>query len=100
MAMSRIQRYKKSPNFTTQTFLCTKITRVHLLNPLLYGTDAKVRKKSVFHNTDLLKNRLTMKSKKICHELLTIKVKQIIRNSNTYVGFYFSAIPYADLYAQ
>ena len=65
MAMSRIQRYKKSPNFTTQTFLCTKITRVHLLNPLLYETDAKVRKKSVFHNTDLLKNRLTMKSKKI-----------------------------------
>ena len=60
----------------------------------------KVQKKSVFHNTDLLKNRLTMKSKKICHELLTIKVKQIIRNSNTYVGFYFSAIPYADLYAQ
>lgn len=56
---------KKSPNFTTQTFLCTKITRVHLLNPLLYETDAKVRKKSVFHNTDLLKNRLTMKSKKI-----------------------------------
>lgn len=65
MAMSRIQRYKKSPNFTTQTFLCTKITRVHLLNPLVYETDAKVRKKSVFHNTDLLKNRLTMKSKKI-----------------------------------
>ena len=25
----------------------------------------KVQKKSVFHNTDLLKNRLTMKSKKI-----------------------------------
>lgn len=65
MAMSRIQRYKKSLYFTTQTFLCTKITRVHLLNPLLYETDAKVRKKSVFHNTDLLKNRLTMKSKKI-----------------------------------
>ena len=65
MAMSRIQRYKKSPNFTTQTFLCTKITRVHLLNHLLYETRAKVPKKSVFHNTDLLKNRLTMKSKKI-----------------------------------
>ena len=65
MAMSRIQRYKKSLYFTTQTSLCTKITRVHLLNPLLYETDAKVRKKSVFHNTDLLKNRLTMKSKKI-----------------------------------
>lgn len=56
MAYYALQRYKKSLYFTTQTFLCTKIitktSRVHLLNPLLYETDAKVRKKSVFHNTD------------------------------------------------
>ena len=96
MAMSRIQRYKKSLYFTTQTSLCTKITRVHLLNPLFYETDAKVRKKSVFHNTDFFAKTKTYNGK---HRFLQCKVKQIVRNSNTYVGFYFSAIPYADLYA-
>lgn len=73
MAMSRIQRYKKSLYFTTQTSLCTKITRVHLLNPLLYETDAKVRKKVRISQHGLLLNRLTMKSKKICYELLTMQ---------------------------
>ena len=60
----------------------------------------KVQKKSEFHNTDFSKIDLQCKAKKFCHELLKCKVKQIIRNSNTYVGFYLSAIPYAYLYAQ
>lgn len=108
MAYYAPQRYKKSLYFTTQTFPCTKIitsktSRVHLLNPLLYETDAKVRKKSVFHNTDFFaKIHFVMKktNKIFATVYLQCKVKQIIRNANTYVGFYFSAIPYADLYAQ
>lgn len=54
----------------------------------------KVRKKSEFHNTDFFAKTKLMKNKFFSSQC---KVKQIIRNSNTYVGFYFSAIPYADL---
>lgn len=57
--------YKK----TLSLYLPTerKIKNLVMRKLLLYGyvTHTKVRKKSVFHNTDLLKNRLTMKSKKI-----------------------------------
>lgn len=43
---------------------------------------------------------LQCKAKKFATSYLQCKVKQIVRNSNTYVGFYFSAVPYADLYSQ
>ena len=69
---------------------------------LLYGyvTHYKGTKKSVFHNTDFF-TKLNKKQKNLIVVVyLQCKVKQIIRNSNTYVGFYFSAIPYAYLYAQ
>lgn len=57
MAYYALQRYKKKPVFHNTDFPLHennkhKSSRVHLLNPLLYETDAKVRKKSVFHNTD------------------------------------------------
>ena len=62
----------------------------------------KVQKKSEFHNTDFfaLKYNYNDNKKFFATSYLQCKVKQIVRKSNTYVGFYLSAIPYADLYAQ
>lgn len=59
MAMSRTTKVQKKSEFHNSDFPLhennSNLTScVHLLNPLLYETDAKVRKKSVFHNTDLL----------------------------------------------
>ena len=68
---------------------------------LLYGyvTHYKgIKKVRISQHGLALKN--TYNDKKIATSYLQCKVKQIIRNSNTYVGFYFSAVPYADLYAQ
>ena len=60
MAMSRTTKVQKKSEFHNSDFPLHetnkhKASRVHLLNPLLYETDAKVRKKSVFHNTDFSK---------------------------------------------
>ena len=57
MAMSRTTKVQKKSEFHNSDFPLhennSNLTScVHLLNPLLYETDAKVRKKSEFHNTD------------------------------------------------
>lgn len=68
---------------------------------LLYGyvTHYKGTKKVRISQHGLALKKQLQYNKKIATSYLQCKVKQIVRNSNTYVGFYFSAISYADLYA-
>ena len=70
---------------------------------LLYGyvTHYKGTKKVRISQHGLaLKHTYNEKQKNFATSYSQCKVKQIVRNSNTYVWFYFSAVPYADLYAQ
>lgn len=69
---------------------------------LLYGyvTHYKSTKKVRISQHGLPLKHNDEETKFFATSYLQCKVKQIVRNSNTYVGFYLSAIPYADLYAQ